>query len=54
MAKTLDSLYIYIYIYIWINLTNKSIKNINKTYLSITGLFAEGKIFLSNNRVRDG
>ena len=54
MAKTLDALYIYIYIYIWINLTNKSIKNIIKNYLSITGLFAKEKIFLANNRVRDG
>jgi len=54
MAKTRTAVYIYIYIYIWIKLTDKLIGKINRTYLSNTGLFVEEKIFLANNRVRDG
>jgi len=52
MAKT--RMAVYIYIYIWIKLTNKLTEKINRTYLSNTGLFVEEKIFLANNRVRDG
>ena len=38
--------------YIWTNLINKL--KIKIYYLSIAGLFVEGKIFLANNKVRDG
>ena len=48
--------------YIWINLINgltvwgalPATQNEHTAYLSSTGLFAEEKIYLTNNRVRDG
>ena len=60
MARTLDTLYIYIYI--WTNLINRltvwvalhANQNKHTTYLSSTGLFAEAKTYITNNRVRDG
>ena len=60
--ESLTAVYIYIYIYIWTNLINKSTVGVayyatlinHTTYLSITGLFAEKKLFLANSRVRDG
>ena len=56
MARTLDTLYI------WTNLINgltvwvalPATQNEHTTYMSSTGLFAEEKIYLTNNRVRDG
>ena len=60
MARTVAA--VYIYIYIWTNLINRltvgvayyATQNNHTTYLSNTGLFVEQKIFLTNNRVRDG
>ena len=55
MARTLDTLYI------WTNLINgltvwvalPATQNEHTAYLSSTGLFAEAKTYLTNNRVRD-